>query len=155
MISGVAEGRGRLVRGPPVGDRGRPGTHAELGVDPPDVVLHRFLGQEQPGGDLAVRLPVGDERHHLRLPRRQRSRFPGAVGTRGLAWRRRLAACSGPVRHDVLIPDRPRILGSVHLSSGCQRYSPTAANLANTPVNPAFPMKANVNAYIPDMSVSS
>ena len=35
--------------------------HAQLGEQGRHVVLHRLLGQEQPGGDLAVGLPVGDE----------------------------------------------------------------------------------------------
>src|ERR1035438_1903530 len=45
----------------PVGDSGGPRADAELGVNPPDVVLHGLLGEEEAGGDLPVGLPVSDE----------------------------------------------------------------------------------------------
>src|SRR5262245_45886157 len=37
------------------------GAHAELGVDVREVARDRALAEEQGGGDLPVRLPLGDE----------------------------------------------------------------------------------------------
>ena len=51
------------------GSSGTAAADAELGVDPPDVVLHGLLGQEQASGDLPVGLTVRDERHDLHLAR--------------------------------------------------------------------------------------
>src|SRR2546421_2642922 len=85
--AGCPRGAGRLpVRGPgglaPVGDGGGPGAHAELRVDPADVVLHGLLGQEQASGDLPVGLTVRDEGHDLHLARGKPVRFPGAIASR-------------------------------------------------------------------------
>src|SRR5229473_2118210 len=112
------------VRGPdglaPVGDGGGPRADAELGVDPPDVILHGLLGQEQASGDFPVGLPVRDEGHDLRLTRGQPVRLPspGAVGSR---------AESGS-----LVSARPRDHSIVHLTSGCGQRIGTAANVPNT-----------------------
>src|SRR6266568_8913697 len=105
-------GAGRLpVRGPgglaPVGDGGGPGAHAELGVDPADVIFHGLLGQEQASGDLPVGLTVRDEGHHLHLAGGESVRFPRAIAGR---------AKSGP-----LASVRPRDLAIIHLTSGCGR----------------------------------
>src|ERR1700749_593053 len=105
----------------PVGDGGGPGADAELGVDPPDVVLHGLLGQEQASGDLPVGLAVRDERHDLHLARGQPVRFPGPVSHR---------VESGP-----LASGRPRDLPIIHLTSGCgcrPQGGRTAANVPNT-----------------------
>src|SRR5258708_24843136 len=68
--------RGNCVGGcmarEPVRDRRRTRGDAELGVDGPYVVLHRLLREEQERGDLSVRMAAGDQRHNLRLARRQR-----------------------------------------------------------------------------------
>src|SRR5579862_3727887 len=91
---------GVFPRVAPVGDGGGAGTDAELGVDPPDVVLHGLLGQEQAGGDLAVGLPVRDQRHDLNLTRRQ-----AGIGSRA-------------VKREHLTPIRSRILPVAHVTSG-------------------------------------
>src|ERR1700730_17816757 len=101
----------------PVGDGGGPRAHAQLGVDPSDVVLHGFLGQEQMSGDFPVGLPVRDERHDLHLACGQPVRLPGAIENGSLAsvW--------------------PRDLVIVHLTSDCGRGPDgvlTAANVPNT-----------------------
>jgi hypothetical protein len=86
------------------------------------VILHRLLGQEQPGGDLAVGLPVGDERHHLGFSRGQPVRLTGVgrVGRAGdLPRFVYLDACPGTVQREAITPARSRILLSVHLTSGC------------------------------------
>src|SRR5215469_15196415 len=61
----------RGARRKPVRDRLRPGVDAEFGVDAPDVVLDRLLGEEQMRGDLAIGVPAGDQRHDLELAGRQ------------------------------------------------------------------------------------
>src|SRR5271169_2802570 len=99
------------------------------------MILHRLLGQEQPGGDLAVGLPVGDERHHLGFSRGQTMRLTGAaqVGRAGHLPRYVYPdACLGTVQREAITPARSRILMSVHVTSGCGPLSRIAANLANT-----------------------
>src|SRR5260370_37705211 len=125
MISGL-----RLpVRGPaglsPVGDGGGPGADAEFGVDPPDVIFHGFLGQEQASGDLPVRLPVRDERHDLGLACRQPVRLPGPVESR--------------VESGSLASARPRDPAIVHLTSGCGWWIRTAANVPNAVATASIP----------------
>src|SRR5262249_47234722 len=80
----------------PVRDRRRPGVDAEFGVDAPDMVLDRLLGEEQVGGDLAVGVPAGDQRHDLELAGRQtaaglRATVGGARGA--VVGRTAVAAC--------------------------------------------------------------
>ena len=91
----------------PVGDGGGPRAHAELGVDPADVVLDGLLGQEQAGGDLPVGLAVRDEGHNLCLAGGQPVRFPRAI--------------AGRVESGPLASVRPRDLPIIHLTSGCGR----------------------------------
>src|SRR5580704_11530711 len=117
----MASGPRGSARGAPVGDGRGPRADAELGVDPPDVILHRLLGQEQPGGDLAVGLPVGDERHHLGFSRGQPMRLTGVarVGRAGyLPGCVYPDACPGTIEREAITPARSRILMSVHLTSG-------------------------------------
>src|SRR5580698_7794829 len=100
----------------PVGDSGGAVADAELGVDPPDVILHGFLRQEQAGGDLAVGLPVRDERHHLDLARGQ----PG-----------------------IFTPARSRNVVVVHVTSGrtARRKRERVSQLADpAPVHPVAQM---------------
>src|SRR6266568_6106077 len=128
-------GAGRLpVRGPggltPVGDGGGSGAHAELRVDPADVILHGLLGQEQASGDLPVGLPVRDEGHDLRLARGQSVRLPGPVGSRA--------------ESESLVYARPRDLSIVHLTSGCGRRIRTAANYRTR----SQPMKVHANDHM-------
>src|SRR6266849_3383478 len=122
------------VRGPdglaPVGDGGGPRADAELGVDPPDVILHGLLGQEQASGDLPVGLPVRNEGHDLRLARGQSVRLPGPVGSRAGS--------------ESLIYARPRDLPIVHLTSGCGRRIRTAANYQTR----SQPMKVHANDHM-------
>jgi hypothetical protein len=47
------------------------------------VVLHRLLGEEQMGSDLAVGVPAGDQRHDLELAGRQTE--AGLLGIASLA----------------------------------------------------------------------
>src|SRR5579862_7890756 len=122
----MASGLRGLARGAPVGDGRGPRADAELGVDPPDVVLHRLLGQEQPGGDLAVGLPVGDERHDLGFSRGQPGRLAGAVRA-VQAGDLYPDACPGTVQREAITPARSRILMSVHLTSGCGQLSRIAS----------------------------
>src|SRR5271165_3105385 len=114
-------GRGLPVRGPeglaPVGDGGGPRPDAELGVDPPDMILHGLLSQEQASGDLPVGLPVRDERHDLDLTRGQPVRLSGPVES---------GADSEP-----LASTWPKDLVIVHLTSGCGRRTRPAANVPN------------------------
>jgi hypothetical protein len=51
----------------PVRDGGGAVVHAELGVDTPDVVLDRLLGEEQVRRDLTVGMAARDQRHDLGL----------------------------------------------------------------------------------------
>src|ERR1700680_3060793 len=51
----------------PPGDGRRTGCRTELGVDPFDMVFDGLLDEEQLAGDLAVGVPVRDERHDLGL----------------------------------------------------------------------------------------
>src|SRR6202035_4341761 len=51
----------------PPGDGRGPGGRTELGVDPVDMILDGLLGEDQLAGDLAVGVPVRDERHDLGL----------------------------------------------------------------------------------------
>src|SRR5580704_18914496 len=105
----------------PVGDGCGPRAHAELGVDPADVVLDSLLGQEQAGGDLPVGLAVRYEGHDLRLAGGQPVRFPRAI--------------DGRVESGPLASVRPRDLPIIHLTSGCGRGpvgGRTAANVPNT-----------------------
>jgi hypothetical protein len=89
-----------------VRDRRRPGVDAEFGVDAPDVVLHRLLGEEQVGSDLAVGMPAGDQRHDLELTGRQpeagllviASLAAGAVGGTAVA-----DATAAPARAKVAV----------------------------------------------------
>src|SRR5260370_839857 len=114
----------------PVGDGGGPRADAELGVDPPDVILHGLLGQEQASGDLPVGLPVRDEGHDLRLARGQSVRLPGPVGSRA--------------ESQSLVYARPSDLSIVHLTSGCGRRIRTAANYRTR----SQPMKGHANDHM-------
>ena len=53
-------------------DRMRTGARLELRKQVSDVLLHRFLRQEQLLADLAVHKPVGNELQNLDFPRRRR-----------------------------------------------------------------------------------
>src|SRR5580658_6469559 len=145
-----------LTRAAPVGDRRRPRAGAELGVDPPDVVLHGLLRQEQPCGDLPVGLPVRDERHDLGFPRRQPLLCVAAPGVTG-RLRRPDAARPAPVKRGPLARARSGNLAIVHLTSGRGRWRRTLANAPNPVGNASItprPTQMRVQTVMADLMLT-
>src|SRR5262252_7717013 len=81
-LSTEAGGVGAVAGFGPAADGRRAGLRANLRVDPVYVVLHRLLGEHQPGGDFAVGVPGCDERHDFGLSRRK-AKWVSCTGCRG------------------------------------------------------------------------
>src|SRR5215472_2322621 len=82
QVSTEAGGASAVAGFGPADDGRRAGLRADLCVDPVYVVLHRLLGEHQPGGDFAVGVPVCDERHDFGLSRRK-AKWVSCTGCRG------------------------------------------------------------------------